>query len=143
MQESARIALSYIRSKAEELHIGDEFFKQHEIHLHVPAGATPKDGPSAGVTMAVALASLLTKQPTRHNVAMTGELTLNGQVLPVGGIKDKVLAAHRIGVDTIILPAKNEPDLEDLPQEVRDQMRFVLIDHVDKAFEVALGKDIA
>ncbi|MAU13026.1 MAG: endopeptidase La [Anaerolineaceae bacterium] len=143
MQESARIALSYIRSKAEELHIGDEYFKQHEIHLHVPAGATPKDGPSAGVTMAVALASLLTKQPTRHNVAMTGELTLNGQVLPVGGIKDKVLAAHRIGVDTIILPAKNEPDLEDLPQEVRDQMRFVLIEHVDKALEVALGKDIA
>ncbi|MCB9461764.1 MAG: endopeptidase La [Anaerolineaceae bacterium] len=143
MQESARIALSYIRSKASDLNITDDFFKQHEIHLHVPAGATPKDGPSAGVTMAVALASLLTQHPTRHNVAMTGELTLNGQVLPVGGIKDKVLAAHRIGVDTIILPAKNEPDLEDLPKEVREQMTFVLIDHVDKAFEVALGQDIA
>ncbi|MCA9891804.1 MAG: AAA family ATPase, partial [Anaerolineae bacterium] len=143
MQESARIALSYIRSKANDLNITDDFFKQHEIHLHVPAGATPKDGPSAGVTMAVALASLLTHHPTRHNVAMTGELTLNGQVLPVGGIKDKVLAAHRIGVDTIILPAKNEPDLEDLPKEVREQMTFVLIDHVDKAFEVALGEDIA
>lgn len=143
MQESARIALSYIRSKASDLNITDDFFKQHEIHLHVPAGATPKDGPSAGVTMAVALASLLTHHPTRHNVAMTGELTLNGQVLPVGGIKDKVLAAHRIGVDTIILPAKNEPDLEDLPKEVREQMTFVLIDHVDKAFEVALGQDIA
>ncbi|QPC85186.1 endopeptidase La [Phototrophicus methaneseepsis] len=143
MQESARIALSYIRSKAADFNVENQFFKENELHLHVPAGATPKDGPSAGVTMAVALASLLTHRPTRHNVAMTGELTLNGQVLPVGGIKDKVLAAHRIGVDTVILPKKNEPDLEELPDEVRDQMTFVLIDHVDKAFEVALDQTVA
>jgi len=139
MQESARIALSYIRSKAEELDVKTEFFKDNEIHLHVPAGATPKDGPSAGVTMAVALASLLTGRKTRSNVAMTGELTLNGQVLPVGGIKDKVLAAHRIGVDTILLPKKNEIDLDELPEEVREGMTFHPISHIDQALEVALN----
>jgi ATP-dependent Lon protease len=138
MQESARIAFSYIRSKAALLGIAPEFFNQNDLHLHVPAGATPKDGPSAGVTMAVALASLLTKRPTRSQVAMTGELTLNGQVLPVGGIKDKVLAAHRLGVTTVILPKKNEVDLEDVPEEVRQQMRFVTISHMDEALEVAL-----
>ena len=138
MQESARIALSYIRSKSNEFNLGAEFFKDTEIHLHVPAGATPKDGPSAGVTMAVALASLLSHRPTRSNVAMTGELTLNGQVLPVGGIKDKVLAAHRLGIDTIILPKKNQADLEDLPEEIRDEIRFVPIEFVDEAIEVAL-----
>lgn len=138
MQESARIALSCVRSKAKELKIDDDFFNNNEIHLHVPAGATPKDGPSAGVTMAVALTSLLTNQPTRSNIAMTGELTLNGQVLPVGGIKDKVLAAHRLGVDTVILPLRNERDLEDLPAEVREKMKFVLVSHIDEALEVAL-----
>ncbi len=138
MQESARIALSCVRSKAKELKIDDDFFNNNEIHLHVPAGATPKDGPSAGVTMAVALTSLLTNQPTRSNVAMTGELTLNGQVLPVGGIKDKVLAAHRLGVDTVILPLRNERDLEDLPAEVREKMKFVLVSHIDEALAAAL-----
>ncbi len=138
MQESARIALSYVRSRAAHLGLADSFFNDHEIHLHVPAGATPKDGPSAGVTMAIALASLLTNRPTRSNVAMTGELTLNGQVLPVGGIKDKVLAAHRLGIDTVILPRKNEVDLDDLPQEVREKMTFVPVSHIDEAFEVAL-----
>jgi ATP-dependent Lon protease len=138
MQESARIALSCVRSKAKELKIDDAFFNNNEIHLHVPAGATPKDGPSAGVTMAVALTSLLTNRPTRSNVAMTGELTLNGQVLPVGGIKDKVLAAHRLGVDTVILPARNERDLEDLPAEVREKMNFVLVSHIDEVLAAAL-----
>ncbi|MFQ3659332.1 MAG: endopeptidase La [Anaerolineae bacterium] len=138
MQESARIALSCVRSKASELKIDDDFFNNNEIHLHVPTGATPKDGPSAGVTMAVALTSLLTNRPTRSNVAMTGELTLNGQVLRVGGIKDKVLAAHRLGVDTVILPARNERDLEDLPAEVREKMNFVLVSHIDEALEAAL-----
>jgi ATP-dependent Lon protease len=138
MQESARIALSYVRSRAPQLGLADGFFNDHEIHLHVPAGATPKDGPSAGVTMAIALASLLTSRPTRSNVAMTGELTLNGQVLPVGGIKDKVLAAHRLGIDTVILPRKNEVDLDDLPQEVREKMTFVPVAHIDEVFEVAL-----
>jgi ATP-dependent Lon protease len=139
MQESARIALSYVRSKATDLGLTNGFFNENDIHLHVPAGATPKDGPSAGVTMAVALASLLTNRPTRHNVAMTGELTLNGQVLPVGGVKDKILAAHRLGVDTIILPKKNEIDLDELPEEVRSSMTFVAITHVDEAFAVALS----
>lgn len=138
MQESAQIALSYIRSCADELKIPKKYFEQHDIHLHVPAGATPKDGPSAGITMATALASLISNRPTRSNVAMTGELTLGGQVLPVGGIKDKMLAAHRIGVDTVILPKKNEKDLVDLPDEIREQMTFILVDHMDTVLENAL-----
>ena len=138
MQESARIAFSYVRSKTKDLGLESTFFNDNEIHLHVPAGATPKDGPSAGVTMAVALASLLTNRPTRSNVAMTGELTLNGQVLPVGGVKDKVLAAHRLGVDTIILPEKNMQDLDDLPTEVREKLTFIPVSHVDAAFDAAL-----
>ena len=109
-----------------------------DIHLHVPAGATPKDGPSAGVTMATALASLVTQRPTRSDVAMTGEITLGGQVLPVGGIKDKILAAHRIGVRTIILPKKNEKDLDDLPDDSRKEMTFVLAEHMDEVLDHAL-----
>jgi len=139
MKESARIAYSYIRSKATELNIDPKFFETHDIHLHVPAGAVPKDGPSAGITMGVALASLLTNRPTECNVAMTGELTLQGQVLPVGGIRDKVLAAHRVGVDTVIIPHKNEKDLDDLPEEVRESMRFVLAKTFDDVLNVALA----
>lgn len=137
MQESARIALSYIRAKAQRFGVDDDYFNKHDIHLHVPEGATPKDGPSAGVTMTVALASLLMGRPTRSDVAMTGEITLNGLVLPVGGIKDKVLAAHRLGVTTIILPRKNELDLDDLPDDVRAQMQFVLVSTIEEAFAVA------
>jgi len=138
MQESARIALSYVRSRAETLGIAPDFFDRHDLHLHVPSGAVPKDGPSAGVTMAVALASLLTGRPVRKNVAMTGEITLRGQVLPVGGVKDKVLAAHRLGIDTVIIPRKNENDLDDLPEDVRAQLTFVLVDNVDDALRAAL-----
>lgn len=138
MQESARIALSYVRSKAEQLGISPDYFKDHEIHLHVPEGATPKDGPSAGVTMAIALASMLTQRPTLNNIAMTGELTLNGNILPVGGIKDKVLAAHRLGVNTVILPEKNEIDLDELPEDVRKELTFIPIVHIDQALERAL-----
>ncbi len=138
MQESARTALTYIRSKAEELGIDPNFFEKSDIHIHVPAGAVPKDGPSAGVTMAVALASLLTGRRVRTNVAMTGEITLRGLVLPVGGIKDKVLAAHRFGVDTVIIPHKNANDLDDLPQEVRDDLTFILAERVDEVLEAAL-----
>jgi ATP-dependent Lon protease len=138
MQESAKIAYSYMRSKAEELGVDAEFYKEFDIHLHVPAGAVPKDGPSAGVTMATALASLLIGRTAKSNVAMTGELTLSGQVLPVGGIKDKVLAAHRLGVDTIILPKKNENDLDDVPDDVRAEIDFVLAEHVDDVLAVAL-----
>ncbi len=138
MQESARLALSYVRSKAREFGIAPDYFEKHDLHLHVPGGAQPKDGPSAGVTMAVALMSLLTGKMVRRNVAMTGEITLRGQVLPVGGIKDKVLAAHRIGVDTIILPRKNENDLDDLPDDVRGALHFVLVDQIDDAINAAL-----
>jgi ATP-dependent Lon protease len=138
MQESARTALSYVRSKAKDLGLEPDFFDKSDIHLHVPAGAVPKDGPSAGVTMAVALASLLTGRPTRSNVAMTGEITLRGQVLPVGGIKDKVLAAHRFGVDTVIIPKKNANDLDDLPDDVRGELKFVLADKVDDVLSAAL-----
>jgi ATP-dependent Lon protease len=138
MQESARAAFSYIRSKAQALFIPDDYFDKHDIHLHVPAGAVPKDGPSAGVTMATALASLISQRPVRSNIAMTGEITLRGQVLPVGGIKDKVLAAHRFGVTTVILPRRNEPDLEDVPEEIRKQMKFVLAERVDDVLSAAL-----
>jgi ATP-dependent Lon protease len=141
MQESARAAFSYIRSQAKALHIPDDYFDKHDIHLHVPAGAVPKDGPSAGVTMATALASLISKRPVRNNVAMTGEITLRGQVLPVGGIKDKVLAAHRFGVDTVILPKRNEPDLQDVPDEVRQALKFVLAERVEEVLKAALLPD--
>ena len=138
MQESARAAYSYIRAKAQDLNVDPSFFEKHDIHLHVPAGAVPKDGPSAGVTMATALASLITRRPIRNRVAMTGEITLRGQVLPVGGIKDKTLAAHRAGLTTVILPHRNEHDLDDLPQEVRNQMTFHLVDSVTDVLTAAL-----
>ncbi len=138
MQESARAALSYIRSRAASLGLREDFFEKNDIHLHVPAGAVPKDGPSAGVTMATALASLLIGRPVRSNVAMTGEITLRGKVLPVGGIKDKVLAAHRNGIDTVILPRRNEQDLDELPDEVRETLNFILVDTIDEVLEAAL-----
>jgi ATP-dependent Lon protease len=142
MQESARAALSYIRSKTASLNIEDKWFETNDIHLHVPAGAVPKDGPSAGVTMATALASLLTRRPVKSNVAMTGEITLRGQVLPVGGIKEKTLAAHRIGIDTLILPKRNENDLDDVPEEIRQELTFVLVERVDEVFEAALSDEV-
>jgi len=138
MKESAQAALSYVRSHADDLKIDPKIFEKSDIHIHVPAGAQPKDGPSAGITIATALASLLTGRKVRHDVAMTGEITLRGSVLPVGGIKEKVLAAHRAGLKTIILPKRNEPDLEDLPPEVRDSLKFVLVDRVEQALEAAL-----
>ncbi len=143
MRESAQAALSYVRSRADQLHLPEETFTKSDIHLHVPAGAVPKDGPSAGVTMATALASLLTGRSVRDDVAMTGEITLRGQVLPVGGIKEKVLAAHRAGLKTVILPARNEKDLDDLPPEVRDALKFVLVEQVEQVFDAALEKSVA
>jgi len=141
MKESAQAALSYVRSKAEQLGISADVFEKTDIHLHVPAGAVPKDGPSAGVTMATALASLLTGRKVRDDVGMTGEITLRGQVLPVGGVKEKVLAAHRAGLKSVILPKQNEKDLEDVPDEVRTSLRFVLAERVDDVFEAALVPD--
>ncbi|MCX7681584.1 MAG: endopeptidase La [Anaerolineae bacterium] len=141
MKESAQAALSYVRSKASELNIPEDIFEKIDIHLHVPAGAVPKDGPSAGVTMATALASLLTGRRVRDDVGMTGEITLRGQLLPVGGIKEKVLAAHRAGLTTVILPRQNEKDLEDIPEEVRNSITFVLAESVDEVFKAALVPD--
>ncbi len=138
MQESAKIAYSFARSRAEQLGVDPAFYDEFDIHLHVPAGAVPKDGPSAGVTMATALASLLTGRCAKSNIAMTGELTLSGQVLPVGGIKDKVLAAHRLGADTVILPRKNENDLDDVPEDVREAIEFILVEHLDEVLDIAL-----
>ncbi len=138
MRESARIALSYVRSKAMELGVQPDIFAQMDVHVHVPAGATPKDGPSAGVAMVMAIASLFTGRPVRGDVGMTGEVTLRGRVLPIGGVKMKVLAAHRAGLTTVILPKRNERDLEELPEEVRTRMRFVLVDRIDEALAVGL-----
>ena len=138
MKESAQAALSHIRSRASRLGIPPDFFDSMDIHIHVPAGAVPKDGPSAGVTIATALTSLLTGRAVRHSLAMTGEITLRGKVLPVGGIKEKVLGAHRAGIKTVILPTRNEKDLEDVPEAVRTSMRFVFVDTVDQALEHAL-----
>jgi ATP-dependent Lon protease len=138
MRESARIAHSFVRSKAAELGIDPDSFAQTDVHVHVPAGATPKDGPSAGVAMTMAIASLFTGRPVRGDVGMTGEITLRGRVLPIGGVKMKVLAAHRAGLTTVILPRRNERDLEDLPADVRSKMTFVLIDRIDEALKAGL-----
>jgi ATP-dependent Lon protease len=138
MQESARAALSYVRSKAEQLGLEADFFEKSDIHLHIPAGAQPKDGPSAGVTMATALVSLVSGRLVRHDTAMTGEITLRGQVLPVGGIKEKVLAAHRFGLKRVVLPDRNQADLEDLPQDVRQEMDFIFAETVDDVIRAAL-----
>lgn len=138
MQESAKAALSYVRSRAEQLSLKPNFFEETDIHLHVPSGAQPKDGPSAGVTMATALVSLISKRPVRSDVGMTGEITLRGQVLPVGGIKEKVLAAHRSGLKTVVLPRRNEADLEELPEEVLKEVKFEFVDVVDQVINVAL-----
>jgi ATP-dependent Lon protease len=140
MQESAKAALSYVRSRAKELDLKQDFFKNTDIHLHIPAGAQPKDGPSAGVTIATALVSLVSGRAVRPDIGMTGEITLRGQVMPVGGIKEKVLAAHRSGLKTVILPKRNEADLEDLPDEVISQIDFIFVDTVDEVLQVALEK---
>ncbi len=138
MKESAQAALAYVRSKSKGLGIEEDFFEKNDIHIHVPAGAIPKDGPSAGITMFVALTSLLTNKPVRSDVAMTGEITLRGLVLPVGGIKEKVLAGMRAGIRTIILPKKNEKDLEEIPERIRNEMNFKFIQRMDEAIELAL-----
>src|SRR5437867_2373557 len=138
MKESAQAALSYARSHAKEFGISDDFFSKHDIHVHVPEGAIPKDGPSAGVTMATAILSLLTQKAVHRKIAMTGEITLRGEVLPVGGIKEKVLAARRAKIDTIILPALNKRDLEDINETIRKEMKFIFVDDIKSVFKAAL-----
>jgi ATP-dependent Lon protease len=139
MKESAQAALTHTHAHAKELGIDEKRFRNSDFHIHVPAAATPKDGPSAGVTMSTALVSLLTGRPVRHNVAMTGEITLRGKVLPVGGIKGKVLAAYATHeIDTVVMPKQNEKDLADVPQHARDKLHFVLVDRVDEIAAVAL-----
>jgi ATP-dependent Lon protease len=140
MQESAQIALSVLRSKSEELGIDPELFSKNEIHLHVPAGAQPKDGPSAGITMFTALASLFSNRLVKPDLAMTGEISLKGQVLPVGGIKEKVLAAHRSGIKTILLPKLNQLDFDDIPDEVKKSVNFIFVDTIDEVLDVALDQ---
>jgi ATP-dependent Lon protease len=138
MKESASIAHSWVRSKSKNLEIEPQAFKESDVHLHVPAGAIPKDGPSAGIAMVLAQASLYSNRVVRSNVGMTGEVTLRGRVLPVGGIKMKILAAHRAGLKTVILPKRNEKDLEEVPAEVRNDMTFVLVERIDEAIEAGL-----
>jgi ATP-dependent Lon protease len=143
MQESAQAALSWVRSHTEQLGVSPEWFSEHDVHVHVPAGAVPKDGPSAGVTMATAIASLVRGVPVSAEVGMTGELTLTGQVLAIGGLREKVLAAQRAGLKRVVLPRENEHDLDDLPAETRRELEFVLVDSIEEVFEVAFADDAA
>jgi ATP-dependent Lon protease len=138
MQESATTAVSFVRSKAKILGLDPEFLKSIDLHVHVPKGGTPKDGPSAGVTMYAAVASLLLQCPLKRDVAMTGEITLRGSVLPVGGIKEKLLAAHRAGIKIVLMPHRNERDLEDVPKDVLAEMTIHLIKRVDEILPLAL-----
>jgi ATP-dependent Lon protease len=143
MQESARAALSHIRANAEDLGVSAETLDSHDLHVHVPAGAIPKDGPSAGVTIATAIVSALRGQPTQEGVAMTGEITLSGLVLPVGGIREKALAARRHGIKTFVLPALNKPDLSELPAEVKADLTFIPATTLEDVLKIALPQEAA
>jgi ATP-dependent Lon protease len=138
MKESAQIALSYLRSRGAELELPVGDLAERGVHVHVPAGAVPKDGPSAGITMTTALASLLSGRPVRADVAMTGEVSLTGRVLPIGGVKQKLLAAHRAGISTVLLPQRNEPDLDDVPASVREELTVHLVSDVREVLNLAL-----
>jgi ATP-dependent Lon protease len=139
MQESAQAAMSYVRSRADDFGVPKDFNRKTDVHVHVPEGAIPKDGPSAGITLATALVSALTRVPTRKDVAMTGEITLRGKVLPIGGVKEKLLAAHRAGVKNILLPKDNEKDLADIPKTVLDALNVYLVEGMDEVLKVALA----
>jgi ATP-dependent Lon protease len=139
MRESGQAALSYIRSRAQTLGLEKNFYKEIDVHVHLPEGAIPKDGPSAGITMATALVSALTGVPTREDVAMTGEITLLGNVLPIGGLNEKVVAAARAGVKTVIIPKQNEKDLKELPEFLKNAVQFKLVETMDQVLEIALN----
>jgi ATP-dependent Lon protease len=138
MKESAAAALSYLKARAADIGIDPALFDKNDIHVHVPAGAQPKEGPSAGVTVLTAMASILTGRPARDDIAMTGEITLRGRVLPIGGIKEKVLGAHRAGIRRVLLPTRNEADLDDIPADLRAEMELVLVDSIDQVLREAL-----
>jgi ATP-dependent Lon protease len=142
MKESAAAALSYVKNRAEGGNgsVPSDWFKEHDVHVHVPAGAIPKDGPSAGITMATAIASRVTCRPVRSDTAMTGEITLSGMVLPIGGLKEKALAAQRAGINRLIIPRRNERDIDDIPEPLRRKMKFTLVDSVDEVLDAALQK---
>jgi len=140
MQESARAAMSFVRTRAAEYGIGREFHRKMDLHIHIPEGAIPKDGPSAGITMATTIVSALTKIPVRNDVAMTGEITLRGKVLPIGGVKEKLLAAHRAGIKHVILPKDNEKDLQDLPKDILEVLSVTLVETMDEVLQIALER---
>jgi ATP-dependent Lon protease len=138
MEESAQIAYSYIWSQAANLGIEASIFKDNGIHIHLPSGGVPKDGPSAGITMVVAMASLLTETPVRNDTAMTGEVNLSGEVLPIGGVREKVLAAHRLGIKRVLLPKQNQPDLVDVTEDVRQELEFIFCDRIEQVLDNTL-----
>jgi ATP-dependent Lon protease len=138
MKESATAGYTFIRSRADKLKLDPKFYEEHDIHIHIPEGAIPKDGPSAGITMVTAMVSALTGRKVKADLAMTGEITLSGKVLPIGGLKEKALAAHRYGIKTILIPEKNVQDLEELPKKVRDDIKFIPVSHMDQVLKLAL-----
>ena len=142
MQESAQAALSYLKSRSRELDIDPEIFERLDVHIHIPEGAIPKDGPSAGITIASALISAFTERPTFKDVGMTGEITLRGKVLPVGGVREKILAAHRAGLKKILLPERNMKDLVDVPKKVLDEIQIIPVTHMDDVLKMALNQPI-
>ena len=142
MQESAQAAFSYIRSRALTLGLTRDFYRNLDVHLHIPEGAIPKDGPSAGITMATTMCSALTKIPVRGDVAMTGEITLRGNVLPIGGLKEKLLAAHRHGINEVIIPKENQKDLPDIPEYIRNLMKLHFVEHMDEVLRIALEREL-
>lgn len=140
MQESARAAMSFVRTRAAEFGIGRDFHRKMDLHIHIPEGAIPKDGPSAGITMATTIVSALTRIPVRNDVAMTGEITLRGKVLPIGGVKEKLLAAHRAGIKNVILPKDNEKDLQDIPSDILEMISVNLVETMDEVLQFALER---
>ncbi len=141
MQESVQAAMSYVRSRAAMLNLDKDFYHKVDVHVHIPEGAIPKDGPSAGITIATSIASALTRRPARSDLAMTGEITLRGRVLPIGGLKEKALAAHRADIETVLIPTENEKDIREVPLQVQKKVKLVLVEHMDEVLNRALLPD--